>query len=186
MSKQSEFIESVAGYAMRSGIKWGIPPSLAIAQTILETGWGDHVPHNNYFGIKGKGPEGSANLTTSEVMGGAVIHITDKFRKYASPQQSFDDHNRMLAESTFYANTRAAAPDSAAMGHTLTGVYATDPEYGKKLEQIITKYRLTKFDPVEKPRPVKKPKPVWVEILGLVFERCRDIWIEYKGGRPRK
>jgi len=180
LSKQSEFIAEIAFHAVRSGLKWGVPPSLTIAQAALETGWGKHVlPGYNYFGIKGKGPAGSTPLPTNEVVDGDTIQVIAGFRRYENPEQSFDDHNRLLMESGFYARTRSAIPDSTAMGHTLTGVYATDPEYGKKLEQIIRKYRLTRFD------PPKKETAAWIKLVRTIFEKCRDGWTEYIGGKPK-
>ena len=165
---------------MRSGIKWKIPPSLTMAQAILETGWGEHIlPGFNYFGVKGRGPAGSSELPTNEVLDGETVRVVQPFRKYENPEQSFDDHNRLLRQSGFYTRTIAAVPDSTAMAHTLTGVYATDPEYGKKLELIIKKYRLTRFDP-----PIKNRK-AWVDLVMMIFDKLQNGWKEYTGGKAK-
>jgi flagellum-specific peptidoglycan hydrolase FlgJ len=183
LSKQSEFIAEVAVHAVRSGVKWGVPPSLTIAQAALETGWGKHVlPGYNYFGVKGTGPAGASALPTNEVVNGDTIRVVAKFRRYETPEQSFDDHNRLLMESGFYKKTRSAIPDSTAMAHTLTGVYATDPEYGKKLEQIIRKYRLARFDPPAKP---PKKRKAWLDLVMIIFNKFRDGWLEHIGGKPK-
>ena len=171
----------MAYHAVQSGLEYGVPPSLSIAQAILETGWGKHVPGNNYFGMKGTGPAGTQNLATDEVVNGDTIHIKAKFRVYDSPRQSFDDHNRLLIESDHYKAAMAAS-DSVAMGHALTGIYATDPAYGQKLEWIIRRYRLTKFDPPEKP-PEKRA--AWIKLVRTIFDKFRDGWLEYIGGKPK-
>ena len=36
------------------------------------------------------------------------------------------------------------------------GGYATDPAYASKLVQLINEYNLTRFDPMERPRPDKQ------------------------------
>lgn len=165
---------------MRSGIKWKIPPSLTMAQAILETGWGDHIlPGFNFFGVKGNGPAGHSLQRTKEFIGGESLYVDAEFRMYENAEQSFDDHNRLLMEAGVYEPVRSASPDSTAMAHELTGRYATDPEYGKKLEQIIRKYRLTRFDPAPKKRRA------WVDLVMLVFGKFRDGWLEYIGGKPK-
>ena len=54
-SDKMEFLQKVAEGAIENYYKYGILPSITIAQAILESGWGQSdlaVTHNNLFGIK--------------------------------------------------------------------------------------------------------------------------------------
>ena len=55
------------------------------------------------------------------------------------------EHSRHLATSPYYVKAQAAktAEDFA---HALTGVYATDPEYGDKIVEIMRQSSLEKYD----------------------------------------
>jgi hypothetical protein len=76
MSKQEQFIASIAPHAQEIQRKYGVPASIAIAQAALESGWGDSAKGNNLFGIKaGKSWQGATiDMATHEYINAAVVN----------------------------------------------------------------------------------------------------------------
>jgi hypothetical protein len=154
-----------------------VPASVTIAQAIMESGWGQSVlaaRDHNLFGIKGSGPAGTDLLPTREFQSGHWVTIDAGFRVYHNDAESIDDHGRLLATSGFYTRAMQQRRDPDAFADALTGVYATDPDYGAQLITLMRRYDLQRFDlasasgrrppatqPVKPGRPsvAKTPRP---------------------------
>ena len=126
-----------------------MPAAVTIAQAIEESAWGNSqlaAEYHNLFGIKGSGPAGSVGLPTSEFYNGQWVTIDGQFRVYHNVAESIADHAELLATSGYYQRAMAdrAIPD--AFANDLTGVYATDPDYGANLIAIMKLYNLYRFD----------------------------------------
>jgi len=126
-----------------------VPAAVTIAQAIEESAWGNSqlaAEYHNLFGIKGSGPAGSVGLPTSEFYNGQWVTIDAQFRVYHNVAESIADHAELLATSGYYQRAMAdrAVPD--AFANDLTGVYATDPDYGANLIAIMKLYNLYRFD----------------------------------------
>ncbi len=135
--------------ALATQRQYGIPASVTIAQAIDESGWGQsslaRLDHN-LFGIKGTGPAGSTSLPTVEYQNGQPVSTVAGFRTYDTAAQSVEDHGRLLATSGYYGQAMAARHDPNGFANALTGVYATDPQYGAKLITLMRHYNLYRFD----------------------------------------
>ena len=134
---QTDFVNQMWPHARRVAASTGIDPRLVIAQSALETGWGQHAPGNNYFGIKSHGQSGGNTMATTEVINGSPVSINDSFRGYADMGASADDYGRFLLENPRYGavlNADGIDAQIAAMG---ASGYATDPNYAAKLAEII-------------------------------------------------
>jgi hypothetical protein len=150
---------------MAAARRFGVPASVTIAQAIEESAWGNSslaAQQHNLFGIKGTGPAGSVLLPTSEFINGHWESVNAPFRVYHNIAESISDHAKLLATSGYYQQAMAdrAVPD--AFAHDLTGVYATDPEYGANLIALMRLYNLYRFDQPGRPaaaRPVSPPPP---------------------------
>jgi len=122
-----------------------IPASITLAQGILESGSGKShlaLKSNNHFGIK----------CHKDWKGKSVKHNDDRkrecFRKYAHPEESFDDHSKFLTSRNRYASLFKLREDDYkgwAKGLKKAG-YATDRKYPKKLIAIIEDYHLYDYD----------------------------------------
>jgi flagellum-specific peptidoglycan hydrolase FlgJ len=128
--------------------KWNIPSSVQIAQYGLEGGWGQHIPpnSNNPFGIKALPGQPSVSVPTREFVAGRYITINAAFAAFPSLTEAFDAHARLLAVGAPYAHARTLLPDVFKFVDALTGVYATDPNYGAELTTIIKGDNLTQYD----------------------------------------
>jgi len=142
------FLDMASDAAKAASSKWGVPASVLLAQSALESGWGGHVKNNAYFGIKGISPSGkSASFGTTEVINGKVIHIKDTFRAYADYDESADDYGRFLNENKRYKSAfdYINQPDEFITEVANAG-YATDPNYASKLIKLMGSYDLYEFD----------------------------------------
>lgn len=122
------------------------PPALqpvSVAQFLLESNWGlaDCGGARNYFGIKARAGEPYVERPTWEFINGQNVRTTGRFRKFDTAVDCFCAHAQMFQRTrngkAIYARALAHANDPIAFAHALTGVYATDPAYGQKLERIM-------------------------------------------------
>lgn len=124
----------------------GIPYEVIIAQAALETGWGQKQIKNsnnqssyNYFGIKATTAwQGNVTrLVTQEFVSNKMIKTEDNFRVYNSKQHALTDYVNLITNSPRYRAVMQA-PDARTAAKALQDAhYATDPNYGDKLIQII-------------------------------------------------
>jgi len=148
-SAQEAFIREVAPGALATQRRYGVPAAVTIAQAIDESGWGQSevaTRDHNLFGIKGTGPAGADPEPTQEYQDGQPVTRTASFRVYHSIAESIDDHGRLLATSPDYQKSMAERQRPAAFAASLTGVYATDPDYGDKLIDLMGQYDLYRYD----------------------------------------
>ncbi|EOH97699.1 glucosaminidase domain-containing protein [Enterococcus pallens] len=131
--------------------------SVMIAQAILETGSGNsqlaRPPHHNLFGIKGSYQGKNVSFNTQEDKGnGQLYTIQSAFRQYPSYKESLEDYAVLLKKGIsgnagFYQATWKEYAESYQVATKgLTGKYATDTFYDKKLNALIQTYHLTVFD----------------------------------------
>jgi hypothetical protein len=141
---------AVVQAAQVSQRQWGIPASVTLAQWALESAWGSRMPpgSNNPFGIKARRGDPSVSTGTDEVINGRRIRIRAGFRAFASIADAFDHHGRLLATGRPYRNARATLPDPDAFADALTGVYATDPSYGRKLRSLMGTNNFYRFNAI--------------------------------------
>ncbi|MBO0461690.1 MULTISPECIES: glucosaminidase domain-containing protein [unclassified Enterococcus] len=157
---EGRFVNSITQSANRVAPAYGLYTSVMLAQAILETGYGTSFlarNANNFFGMKFKDgeDEGKYNFiwhVSNEVINGATVPVNSKFRVYQSTDESFKDNAVKLKygvpwdpvryRGTWKVNTRSYRDATRA----LTGTYATDPDYGTKLNNIIERWRLDQFD----------------------------------------
>ncbi|GMG63107.1 glucosaminidase domain-containing protein [Tetragenococcus halophilus] len=131
--------------------------SVMIAQALLESGNGNSSlsssPTYNLFGVKAYGQEPSTWMSTKEYVDGEWETMDEPFRVYNSYEESLQDHAAVLKASSYssgapnyegtWKSQTSSYTDATAY---LTGRYATDPDYGQKLNALIEAYNLTQFD----------------------------------------
>ncbi len=153
---QQAFISEVAPGAVAAQRAYGVPAAVTIAQAIDESGWGQSslaTQDHNLFGIKGTGPAGSVVLPTEEYDDGTWVATSASFRVYYSVAESIADHTRLLATGESYQQAMADRHSPDAFADDLSGVYATDPNYGTNLISIMRLYNLYRYDPTSSATP---------------------------------
>lgn len=162
-----EFIQLIGADAQQIAWDNGLYASVMIAQAILETGSGNsqlaRPPHHNLFGIKGSYQGKQITFPTKEDKGnGQLYTIRSAFRQYPSYKESLEDYASLLKKGLsgnpqFYQGTwKEVATTYREATKALTGKYATDTSYDKKLNALIEAYELTRFDQ----EPNREVKPI--------------------------
>ena len=143
------FVSALLPVAERISRDTGIDPKLMVAQAALETGWGRHMirgeqgePSFNLFGIKADSRwKGNAvSLTTTEYREGLPMKEQASFRAYQDYESSFRDYVSFLESNPRYRDVLSAADRPEVFAEKLQEAgYATDPNYGSKIRQIMSR-----------------------------------------------
>ncbi|WP_051640453.1 glycoside hydrolase family 73 protein [Siccibacter colletis] len=143
-----DFIDMALPSAKATSDKWRVPVSVLLAQSALESGWGQKVKNNAYFGIKGKSSSGnSASFGTTEYENGRYVSKVQTFRAYNGYSESADDYGRFLAENRRYRPAFEYVTQPEKFVHQVaTAGYATDPTYESKLIKIMRSYDFYEYD----------------------------------------
>jgi flagellar protein FlgJ len=138
--ERSEFVQKMWPLAVEAGKRLGVDPRHVVAQAALESGWGQVVAGNNFFGIKaGSGWRGAAlENQTQEFVNGVAVIVAAPFRAYKDVAASVTDYVRLLGNDARYAAVRGTGSDTAAFTRAIQDAgYATDPDYAVKLRAVV-------------------------------------------------
>ncbi len=155
---QQRFINHLKGPAQQIGRRYDLYPSVLIAQAALESNWGasDLAAHyHNYFGIKGTYQGHGVQLPTLEHYQGHDVGIIDQFKHYPDLTSGLVDYAMVLDNPIYQRVHRRQSSTYQQATKALTGVYATDPDYDLKLNQLIDSYHLDRFDRSPAAKPIK-------------------------------
>ena len=156
-----EFITKYRPFALETETKTGISHLFILAQAALESGWGESVPGNMFFGVKA-GKEMPANkkqlLKTTEILNSPKLgykfpqvmsiyqlpngkykyEVKDWFRKYDTPEECFTDHAQFFFKNPRYAKALLVKSDPRKFAEEVAKAgYATAPNYAKTLKDVI-------------------------------------------------
>lgn len=147
---QVDFINKVLPGALATYEKYGVLPSITLAQAAKETGWGKYTIGNNIFGVKaGSGWTGKTiNAETGEQNpDGSRYRINADFRDYDSVEDSIEDHAKVLTQDRYKDVINAKDYKEAARA-VKAGGYATSVDYDSSLiNDYIEPYNLNQWDP---------------------------------------
>ena len=91
---KQKFIDKYKEIAIQQQLKYGIPASITLAQAILESSYGtlkQAKECKNFFGVKkGESWKGDTEDYLDD------HSKAEPFRKYSNPEQSFEDHSKIL------------------------------------------------------------------------------------------
>lgn len=154
-----EFVKKYKPFALETERKTGISHLFILAQSALETGWGNSAPGNMMFGVKAKAgtpPEKRQLVITKEVLsspnvafpeiirvtkradGNYLYEVKDWFRKYDSPEESFTDHANLFLKNKRYAKALLVRSDPYKFAEEVAQAgYATEPTYAERLKGVI-------------------------------------------------
>lgn len=138
------YIERYKYIAIDQMLRYKIPASITLAQGLLESGAGTSSlarEANNHFGIKcGRSWTGPYVLCDDDAR-------NEKFRKYRSAEESYEDHSRFLQQARYSSLFELSKKNYKGWAHGLKRCgYATNPRYGHLLIDLIERYDLTQYD----------------------------------------
>ncbi len=142
-----DFVSGIWQHARQAASKLGVSAQVLVAQSALETGWGKHAMRRddgsiafNLFGIKAGADWVGQSVTrnTLEFRSGAMQQESARFRAYDSLADAFADYVDFVQSRPRYA---AALQHQGSDSHYVRGLqqagYATDPNYARKIENIM-------------------------------------------------
>ncbi len=144
-SVQWRYIENYKDMAIDQMRRYQIPASITLAQAIVESSAGQSplaIKAHNHFGIK----VGSSWTGPYVVL--ADDYPNERFRKYQTDDESYEDHSRFLRDNQRYRplfELKITDYKGWANGLKRCG-YATNPNYGAMLIGVIERYNLHQFD----------------------------------------
>ena len=131
-------------------------PSVVMAQSAHETGWGlsrQMKEYNAFFGIKpGSSWTGRTfSAETWEVYDGVPTNVTQLFRAYDSLEDSVADYFDLIINNSRYSRALSTFPDDVKTPYdTLyeiwAGGYATDEEYVPNVYSLLEGRNLGEWD----------------------------------------
>lgn len=133
----AEFYAMMRPQAEKIAAATGLDVDLVLAKIALETGYGKHAPGFNYFGIKETDPAKGQVLATKEEVDGKLVDRKERFRTYASLDESVADYIKFLKENSRYSGFLQAKGIDAQLEALQKSGYATDSKYAEKIRAII-------------------------------------------------
>lgn len=118
-------------------------PSVLIAMSIIESGWGRYPIGNNYFGVKGNGHI----KKTKEWDGYKYITITSEFQQYKSKEENIKAVVSLLYNKRYNIVTTSSYKEAA--NRIANKGYATCPTYASKVIKVIEEYNLDYLDKIK-------------------------------------
>ena len=144
-----DFINSIKDGAIAAYEKYGVLPSVTLAQAIDESGWGEEAIGNNIFGIKATDDwtgKVQNSATSEQNPDGSYEQINADFRDYDSIEDSIVDHAEVLSQDR-YSDVISAKNYVDACHAVQNGGYATSLTYADTLIDIIEYNGLDQWDP---------------------------------------
>lgn len=143
-----QFVDEMLPHARAVHEKWGVPVSVVLAQSSVESNWGNRHPDNVYFGVKGHAPDGkSVMLMTHEEVKGERVLVPQRFRAYDSLAAAADDYGRFLKSNERYKGAFEHPDDGIAfMKKVAAAGYASDSGYATTLESRMRNHGMLQYD----------------------------------------
>lgn len=145
----NDFITLISPHAKKVAENIGTDYRYLVAQTALETGWGKHSIRDQYgnhsfnlFNIKsGSHWQGkSVVVPTVEFVNGIPQTEKASFRRYDSIEDSFNDYKEFLQQPRYQRALEHSNNADQFIRSLHEAGYATDPEYYKKIKNIVNQY----------------------------------------------
>ena len=142
-----DFVKQLMPHAEKAARQLGVEPEALIAQSALETGWGNHMVRDsrgsnsyNLFGIKAdrqwQGPVARTN--TLEFSNGKMQKGVADFRRYQSYEESFADYAKFLKSNPRYQDALSSNNTKDFVKGLQKAGYATDPDYADKILNVMS------------------------------------------------
>jgi hypothetical protein len=133
MSIEQDYFDRVWALCLKASAICRISPEVIFSQSALETGYGEHAPDNNYFGIKGLGGQ----KMTTEFVDGKEVHLLQPFAGYDSIEASFNAYALFIEGNERYGEARSAFGPQNQLFKIAAAGYATDPLYFHKVSLVM-------------------------------------------------
>ena len=188
---EKEWINLIAESAQKAANEYNYLPSVLIAQTCQETGYGaTDLSQPGRFNVVGMKAELLNSTWTSnhwhgktytkrtpEWYGGKKTYITDTFRVYDSYYDGLADFCQFLRDARYdvggsykYRDLLGTRDPYTLIEGVRSRGYCTDPAYSEAVMRIIEKHDLTQYDTKEARKTMERP-----EIIDRIAENAGEV-----------
>ena len=195
MTEQA-WIDLISPDAVKAGEKFQYLPSVLIAQTCQETGYGQtDLSQPGIYNIVGMKKEllndtwtsdywhgDTYTKTTPEWYGGKKVYIKDVFRVYNSYFDGLSDYCQFMRDAKYskggsykYRDLLGTKDPYTLIEGVRSRGYCTDPGYSTSIMAIIKKHNLTKFDKKEKEKGKSMKKVEKPYIIDRIAENRSQV-----------
>lgn len=145
----NDFIQLMTPHAKKAAENLNTDYRYLLAQTALETGWGQHAIKDqqgnhsfNLFNIKAdsRWQGRSVTVPTLEYTNGVATKQTAAFRRYTSIENSFEDYQQFLQQPRYQQALDQSQNGMNFINALHQAGYATDPQYSQKIQRIVDQY----------------------------------------------
>lgn len=154
--EQRDFISNAYTWAENAELS-GAAADLAVAQAAHESAYGRSLPGtNNYFGMKGPG----TSSKTHEMVDGKRVNITDDFRNFETPEESFRQWGALMSRNypgVLTADNMYESIDGLNIGDPDRPSYATDANYNTRMFEYMGRLHDLGYDIGLDDLPVQVP-----------------------------
>lgn len=170
MQTKEQFIAKVLPWALQTAQRIGLDPRLIIAQSALESGWGNSKltqNENNYFGIKDFSGDGRDYKTTEFFPDGAE-NFVDSFATYPGLKQSFEAYEKLMNRPRYQGVLEADGLENQIRAMAKSG-FATDPNYARKLLSVSNSINLNNNSLIPTSNLEEKSMGIFDNLTGDAF-----------------
>lgn len=142
---QQRWIDYITPFAKKYGLIYGIPYQFIVVQTALENGWGKSsllTKYNNFGGVKAVKGDNSVAMNTDEFINGVwVLGESHNFAVFKNPLDGFKAYLNFFKVNSRYRYALNYPKDAYQFAIEIKKAgYATDPNYVKKIHDMLNKY----------------------------------------------
>lgn len=149
-----QYFKDVAKDAVKAGHKYHILPSLIMAHSGLESNYGTSTlsaKYNNFFGIKTTIKSRGVKLPTKEYINNKEVNTSAYFLKVPTREKAFEIYAKTLRQGNQWNHNQFQDIVKAKNYHEAAQAlykdhYSTDPDIGTKVEYLIARFHLDKYD----------------------------------------
>lgn len=149
-----QYFKDVAKDAVKAGHKYHILPSLIMAHSGLESNYGTSTlsaKYNNFFGIKTTIKSRGVKLPTKEYINNKEVNTSAYFLKVPTREKAFEIYAKTLRQGNQWNHNQFQDVVKAKNYHEAAQAlykdhYSTDPDIGTKVEYLIARFHLDKYD----------------------------------------
>lgn len=142
-NKQGKFLHRFFRLAKEIETEYNIPFQVSIAQSGLESFWGESPlakKYNNYFGVKCRKHRGR-HAPTNCCVNVPDDSVKDRFRRFEYPYEGWRAYAQVLQNERYCKAFQADTPEQF-IREVHKAYYASDPRYSEKVIKIINEYKL--------------------------------------------
>ncbi len=154
-AQKEYFISQLVPSAQKLQREYGVFASVSLAQAALESNYGTSqlsAKYNNLFGVKTDMSDNQAvNLPTLEFIDGEMVERSERFKVYQSWEDSMRAHAELIYYGTswnseYYADVKNGQTYKEQAEGLQSAGYATDPDYTRKIIEMIETWELHQYD----------------------------------------